>query len=133
VRRQAESLYAAGRVEDAIREWQVANDVARSGRERFMLRLALGEFCLQAGLADVARHVLDGVCSDLEARHLDEWEDRQTVSRAWAALYQACAAAGSNDAAARGAYAYARLCDIDTAQAVALRAAQPPVLESKSQ
>jgi type VI secretion system protein ImpA len=119
---EAVSLVRSDKVSDALTRLQSAADAAVSGRERFMGRLRVAELCLQAAKHLLAFPILDELARIVEQERLDEWEDRRLVLRVWSALYRCGRQLESTDPEVKGRTksAYARLCRLDPAEAMAL-------------
>jgi type VI secretion system protein ImpA len=65
-------------------------DAAPSGRERFLRQLQLSELCIQVGMHAFAYPILDELGKTIDERHLDAWEDREVIRRAWSGLAAVC-------------------------------------------
>jgi type VI secretion system protein ImpA len=111
-----------GRVREGIALLHDAASAARSGRETFALRLRVAELCLRAGHPRAALPLLEDLTRQVDAFHLEQWEDASFSVRAWDALYRCLRAGGAGsaaDAADRLDRAYARLCRLDVGRALA--------------
>ena len=122
----AMSLIRNGRTQDALALLQDHVSAAGSGRERFLRKLELGEICLESGNPSLAFPILDELAGTIEHARLEEWEDKDIVSRAWMALVRCCRQLDGNaQAHARGAEIFARLCRLDISKALSVEHTSP--------
>jgi hypothetical protein len=73
---EAQGLLAAGQIPQALAAMQAVVEGARSGRERFHLRLAFAQACSGAGLMALAKGLFEDLAREAAAHSLDEWEPR---------------------------------------------------------
>lgn len=124
--REARELAAAGRLEEGL---GLAAEIARRGadpRARFLGRLELARLAMAHGAHDLARPVMEALVLLIERHHLDEWEPALAAS-AYEELVRCLRTelgrAGVDDAPAREASVFEKLCRLDPA--AALRALKP--------
>nr|MCU0686660.1 type VI secretion system domain-containing protein [Polyangiaceae bacterium] len=124
--REARELAAAGRLEEGL---GLAAEIARRGadpRARFLGRLELARLAMAQGAHDLARPVIEALVLLVERHNLDEWEPTLAAS-AYEELVRCLRTelgrAGVDDAPAREASVFEKLCRLDPA--AALRAVKP--------
>ncbi len=90
---------------------------ARSGAERFLLRLRLGEFLLKHDRSDIAVPLVNSLLADIDSHRLLEWQP-ELVSKTLRLAVRAARAA-ELDADKRSAL-WNRICQVAPAEAVEL-------------
>jgi type VI secretion system protein ImpA len=115
---EALTLTRSSRV-DGLRLLQAQVASAVCGRDRFLRQLQLGELCLEAGVHALAFPIFDDLARTIDARQLEEWEDKTLIVRAWRGLVRCCRLLdGQNPTAAtRGQEIHDRLTRLDPGQA----------------
>ncbi len=105
---------------DGLRLMQTQLAAATSGRDRFLRQLQLAELSLEAGVYSLAFPVFDELAKVVDARHLEEWEDRVVVTRVLKGLARCCELLKTSDAAygQRESEALERAARLDAARAV---------------
>jgi type VI secretion system protein ImpA len=109
----------SGHVQDAVEI--LTREIAQepSGRGRFQRRVQLGQICLGAGQAALARPILEDLSGEIERRRLEEWETPDVVAHALTLLYRCME---KTDATAEEkTKTYNRICRLDPMQALAIR------------
>jgi type VI secretion system protein ImpA len=116
---EALALIRSNRTAEAFTLLQAHVSAAPSGRERFLRKLELAEICLDSGNPQLAYPLLDELAATIERAGLEEWEDKQIIAAAWAALVR-CARQFENSPQiqARGQEIFARLCRLDLSRAL---------------
>ena len=116
---EALALIRSNRTAEAFSLLQAHVSAASSGRERFLRKLELAEVCLDSGNAPLAYPILDELASTIERAGLEEWEDKQIIAAAWAALVRCARQFETNpQIQARGQEIFARLCRLDLSRAL---------------
>lgn len=116
---EAKALASSGKRDEALKALQAAVSTAPDDRSRFRLRLGLARICAQ-GSVPAARGLLDGLCREIEALHLDAWDPALAAEalRAYHELLRDAAKANPR-VAEEAAEVYRRLCRIDVSLAIA--------------
>lgn len=85
---------------DGLRLMQTQLATATSGRDRFLRQLQLAELSLEAGVYSLAFPVFDELARIVDARQLEEWEDKALIARALKGLARCCGLLKAQNAAA---------------------------------
>jgi type VI secretion system protein ImpA len=125
---QAIAAVRAGRSGEGLELIRRAMKSAQSGRDRFLRKLQMAELCLMVNNARLALPLAEDLSRQVDAFHLEEWEEERLSARVWSVLYR-CLQAGDGQAergrrrgaapAARPRAPFARLCRLDIGQALA--------------
>jgi type VI secretion system ImpA family protein len=113
---EAQALFRAGRLNDAISLTVQAVRQARAGRERFLRTLQQAELCVWSGRLGLALPLLEMLAQRIDDLQLDQWEDGSLCARVLSPLYRCLK--GKDDV--RAATIYNRLCQIDAGEALLL-------------
>jgi type VI secretion system protein ImpA len=89
----------------------------RSGRGRFFRRLQLVELCISAKREAIAQPILEELIAAVDAHKIDDWEERETVAGALAAIMSASKRIQA-DAKEKQKY-FERICRLDPVKALA--------------
>jgi type VI secretion system protein ImpA len=103
----------AGRNREAIE--LITEDLGRqsSGRGKFQRKVELAQICLATGYQNMAEPILEELAQEIEAQHLERWEDGPTIAHPLVLLYRC-----TRDEARRQEL-YAKICRLDPVQALA--------------
>ncbi len=113
---EAQALFRAGRLNEAISVMVQAVRQARTGRERFLRTLQQAELCLGSDRPGLALPLLEMLAQRIDDLRLDQWEDGSLCARVFSHLYRCLA--GKDEA--RAAAIYNRLCQVDAGAALLL-------------
>lgn len=91
-----------------------------SGRGRFLRRVQLAHVLVAGGQHAVALPILDELASEIQGRSLDTWEDADALAYPLSLLLECLDATGTREQ--DRAAIHARICRLDPARAIALRA-----------
>ena len=75
---------------DGLRLLQTQVAAASHGRDRFLKQLQFAELCVEAGVQSLAYPIYDELARIIDARDLENWEDRALITRVWVGLRQCC-------------------------------------------
>lgn len=103
----------AGRNREAIE--LMTEDLGRqsSGRGRFQRKVELAQVCLATGYQNMAEPILEELAREIDANHLDKWEEGGTIAHPLVLLYRCLKDEG------RRQELYAKICRLDPVQALA--------------
>ena len=109
-------------MKEALALLLAASCASPSERERNRYRLLMGKICLRAGRPDLARPILEGLCSLIEELHLERWESPLWIAEVLESLYQ-CLTSGepSGDDSGRAGELFRRICSLDVTKAILYR------------
>jgi len=100
---------------------QARSGVASSGRERFIRRLEMAEFCLLGSRQNLAFPILDDLVRTVDEFHLEEWEEKELVTRTWMGFVRCCQKLDSSDEKKQKAgKIFDRLCRLDITKALSI-------------
>jgi type VI secretion system protein ImpA len=100
---------------------QARSGEASSGRERFMRRLEMAEFCLLGSRQNLAFPILDDLVRTVDEFHLEEWEEKELITRTWIGFVRCCQKLDSTDEKKqRAGEIFDRLCRLDITKALSL-------------
>jgi type VI secretion system protein ImpA len=112
---QAAALAESGSGGEAVDLLNRAMGTAASGRDRFLLELALAELCLRLRSDEIALAFLEDLERQIDKFRLEEWEDRELCARVVGNLYQCLKTRGTGE---RVQQVYSRLCKLDVRRAM---------------
>jgi type VI secretion system protein ImpA len=95
---------------------------ASSGRERFLRKLELAEYCLLAGRQNLSFPILDELVRAIDEFHLEQWEDKNLIARAWSGFVRCCRKPSdrSEEKKRRAEEIFGRLCRLDVTKALSV-------------
>ncbi len=100
---------------------QTRAGTASSGRERFMRRLEMAEFCLLGSRQNLAFPILDDLVRTVDDFHLEEWEEKELITRTWIGFVRCCQKLDSGDEKKqRAGKIFDRLCRLDITKALSI-------------
>ena len=123
---QAVAAVRAGRSGEGLELIRRAMKAAQSGRDRFLRKLQMAELCLMVNNARLALPLAEDLSRQVDAFHLEEWEEERISARVWSVLYR-CLRAGGDGQAERAREIFARLCRLDIGQALAYGSEDGPL------
>ncbi len=106
----------AGQEQKAFEIMRQEVERQRSGRGRFQRKLQLVQLCLATGKDTIAQPLLDDLAATIEAHKLDEWEDREMVAAALAAIMKSSKKIQGD--AKEKQKLFERICRLDPVQAL---------------
>jgi len=117
---EAEALAAARQVGRALELLQSEVEATASGRQRFLGRLQVAEFCAGRGLTAVAAPLFRELAEVIEHRDLDRWENGQLLARIYEGIYRHGSGDGaaSEEAKRLTRRAFERLCVLNPSRAL---------------
>ncbi len=93
---------------------------ASSGRERFLRKLDLADFCLLAGQRNLSFPLLDELVRTIDEFHLEQWEDTDLIVRTWSAFVRCCRKERNEERKRRAEEIFDRLCRLDVTKALSI-------------
>jgi type VI secretion system protein ImpA len=114
----AKEALAAGQADKAFEIMRKEIAAQRSGRSRFERTMQLVELCVGAGKDAIAQPLLDDLAAAIETHKLDDWEDKQMVAAALAAVMKLSKKIQGN--AAEKQKLFERICRLDPVRALSL-------------
>jgi type VI secretion system protein ImpA len=95
---------------------------ASSGRERFLRKLELAEYCLLAGRQNLSFPILDELVRAIDEFRLEQWEDKSLIIRAWTGFVRCCRKPSdrSEEKKRRAEEIFGRLCRLDVTKALSI-------------
>jgi type VI secretion system protein ImpA len=114
--KMAREALVAGQPEKAFE--LLTQEIARQacGRGRFHRKLQLVQLCIQAGKEAVAQPLLDDLLAAIELHKLEDWEEKETVAEALAAVLTSSKKVQAN--AAEKQKIFDRICRLDPLRAL---------------
>jgi type VI secretion system protein ImpA len=114
--KSAREALVAGQAEKAFE--LLTQEIARQncGRGRFHRKLQLVQLCIQAGKEAVAQPLLDDLLAAIELHKLEDWEEKETVAEALAAVLTSSKKIQGN--AAEKQKVFDRICRLDPVRAL---------------
>jgi type VI secretion system protein ImpA len=85
---------------DGLQLMQAQLAAATCGRDRFLRQLQLAELSLEAGVYSLAYPVFDELVRVIDARQLEEWEDKALIARVLRGLARCCGLLKAQNSAA---------------------------------
>ena len=112
----AAALYAVkhGSVADGLGQITALLATERSGRARFRRRTQLAHLLMVANKGKVAQPILDQLSAEIEERHLEDWEESESLAYPLELLFRSLAKSDEE----RRATLYARICRLDPVRGV---------------
>lgn len=93
---------------------------ARCERERFLAKLNLADFCVEANKPELARPLLQELTAMIDKHRLEDWESPELNLRLWKAVYRCYRNSGNQNDQEQINRAFDKLCQLDVEQALAL-------------
>ena len=115
----AKAELGRGRINRAVELLVAELDRERSARGRFVRQTQIAQVMVEAGLAEVARPILQRLVETIKQNSLEDWEAGPLVAQPLVLMCRVIDAAGGN--AAERAEMYLRVCRLDPLQAIALQ------------
>ncbi len=115
---RAEAALKAGQEQKAFEIMHYELSTQRSGRGRFLCKLALADICLKTGKDSIAQIMLDDVITALENHKLEEWEDAQLITSVLLTLLKSSRKVQGDSSQKQRLFE--RICHLDPVQAMSL-------------
>ncbi len=93
---------------------------ARCERERFLAKLHVADFCVEANKPELARPLLQELTATIDRHRLEDWESQELNVRVWKAVYRCYRNSGNQNDQEQIKRAFDKLCQLDVEQALAL-------------
>lgn len=114
----AQQSLRSGRVREAVELINTEARTEQSGRGRFIRRTQLARIFIDSGNESMALPILEQLASEIDSRHLEEWETSDTVSNPLTLLYRCLARVNRDSEDARKLYS--KLCRLDPVGAMSV-------------